>query len=132
MATGDRVVRWVQFNAPVFVRVEGNENGETAQITKVIVVTDPDEMRPATVAGRTALVYDAEFNEVSDRGDTELDYRNRTAREIADDDRDQWPKEDMLGNADETWQIGPDPRQFTDYYLSNDELDEKYPDDEGA
>jgi hypothetical protein len=43
--------RWVQYESPVFVRVEPDEDGRGTEITNVIVVTEPGGLNLARPSG---------------------------------------------------------------------------------
>ncbi|MFJ9371479.1 hypothetical protein ACIRRA_44760 [Nocardia sp. NPDC101769] len=119
-----RPVRWVQFTAPVFVRVQDDEDGWDAEISKVIVVVDPDAMNLARDYEGFG-VYNERFERVPDR-DVLFDGNLRGAVSVAEN-RQRWPKE-QLASLSKEWKAGPYPREDQgEYYLDEDELRDRYP-----
>ncbi|MEV6341252.1 hypothetical protein AB0M12_41850 [Nocardia vinacea] len=119
-------VRWVQFNAPVFVRVQDDEDGWDAEISKVVVVVEPEAMDLVRDYDGFA-VYNERFERVPDR-DVLFDGNLRGAVSVAEDRR-RWPKE-QLASLSKEWKVGPDPREDEgEYYLDEHELAARYPDE---
>lgn len=119
-------VRWVQFTAPVFVRVQPDADGWGTEIPKVIVVVGPDSIDLAHDENGF-VVYNELFERVPDR-DVLFDGNLRGAVSVAEDKR-SWPKE-QLGSYGGGWKAGPDPREDEgDYYLDDDERAARYPDE---
>lgn len=120
--------RWVQYDAPVFVWVEPDEDGMGTEITRVILVTDLGAMYPARDERGHFLVPDSRFELVSpSRRDGTIDGL-RTASSAADD-RHRWPETTVIATGD-GWDAGLDPRGFPDYYLTDKELADEYGDAE--
>ena len=123
-----RVVRWVQYDAPLFVRVEPDEDGWGTEITKVILVVNPQQVPLARDECGHFLVYDEDFNRVANLDtDVRLD-GIRGAVSVAED-KHRWPTEQLLSMND-AWSLGPDPRDDPDYHLTDEEMEAKYPDDQ--
>ncbi|GAA2710371.1 hypothetical protein ACFY2R_29405 [Micromonospora olivasterospora] len=61
-----KTVRWVQYEAAVFVRVEADENGWDTEITKVVTANDADELHLARDDRGHFRVYDENFEPVND------------------------------------------------------------------
>ncbi|MEV4417854.1 hypothetical protein [Catellatospora sp. NPDC049609] len=103
-------VRWVLYEAAVFVRVEADENGANTEITKVVTANDADVLRLALHRGRF-VVYDENFEPVND--DLRLD-GIRGAVSVAED-RHRWPAKEYPA-----WDDGPDPRRYPDLYADDE------------
>lgn len=127
-ASGRPIVRWVQYDAPLFVRVEPDEDGRGTKITKVVLVVTPEQIPLARDMTGHFLVYDESFERVVNLDtDVRLDCI-RGAVSVAED-KHRWPAEHLV-SMNEDWSLGPDPRVDPDYHLTNEELAAKYPDDE--
>jgi hypothetical protein len=119
--------RWVQYEAPVFVRVEPDEDGRGTEITKVIVVVEPDDLNLARDHRGHFLVYDSQFKPIPPSRQYETLDGLRTAVSVAED-RHRWPAENMVAACD-GWDTGPDPRHDPFYYAGDDEVEEDDEDD---
>jgi len=117
-----KTVRWVQYEAAVFVRVEADENGWDTEITKVVTANDTDELHLARDDRGHFRVYDENFEPVND--DLRLD-GIRGAVSVAED-RHRWPAKEYPA-----WDDGPDPRRYPDLYDNDDEEDPFADDDDG-
>lgn len=129
VASGERkTIRWVQYDAPLFVRVEPDENGWGTEITKVVLVVEPSDIHLARDIRGHFLVYDEHFERIENLDlDVTLD-GIRGAVSVAED-KHRWPPENIIA-AGNGWQVGPDPRDAQDYYLDDDELADDYEDDD--
>jgi len=128
-----RAVRWVQYTAPLFVRVQPDEDGwgteiSSTEISKVVLVVDPEDIHPERDDARQFLVYDESFQRIDN---LDLDVRLDGIRDAVSvaEDRHRWPEGQIVALGDD-WEVGPDPRHDPVYYLSDVELAECYPDDE--
>jgi hypothetical protein len=123
--------RWVLYDAPVFVRVEPDDDGWGTEITRVILVTDPGDMRPARDERGHFLVYDHDFELLHGARRDDLIDGLRTADSAASDIH-RWPGQGSVISTGD-WETGPDPRRFPDYYLTDEQLaaiDDDYEDGE--
>lgn len=122
----DRPVRWVQFTTPVFVRVQANEDGWDADITKVVVVTDPAEMNLALDERGHELVYNSDGDRVSP--DERLDIDGfRTAVHVARRTA-AWPAKDFAFSGG--WDEGEDPREIGFEMYEDDPVDDDLDDED--
>jgi hypothetical protein len=126
----------VQYQTPVFVRVEPDADGWGTEITKVVVVVDPDSIELARDERGQFLVYDAEFQPVARSGMGERLDGLSAAVSVAED-RHRWPEEHLVSVGEGPgWEVGPDPRDGPFYYEDDDpdaedEWDEDGEDDDG-
>lgn len=125
---GRKVVRWVQYDAPLFVRVEPDEDGWGTEITKVVLVVNPEEIPLARDLRGHFLVYDENFDQL-DNLDTDVRLDGIRGAVSVAEDKHRWPHEQLVSMT-EAWSLGPDPRSDPDYHLTDEELAAKYPDDE--
>jgi hypothetical protein len=113
-----KTVRWVQYEAQVFVRVEVDENGWDTEITKVVTANDVEELQLARDDRGGFRVYDEQFQPV---GEDEVLDGIQGALSIAED-RHRWPD-----RAYPAWDDGIDPRRDPHWYA--DDPDDEDPDD---
>jgi hypothetical protein len=105
-----KTVRWVQYEAAVFVRIEVAEDRWDTEITKVITANDTEELHLARDDRGHFIVYDENFEKVSE---SEVVDGIRGAVSIAED-RHRWPEKTYPARDD-----GLDPR--SDPFLYADE-----------
>lgn len=98
------------------VRVEITDETEHAEVSKVVVRIDPEDIHLARDYRGQFVVYDEQLEPV--HGDT--DPPTHRALNVAED-RAGWPTTDDLG-----WEEGPDPLRFPDRY---DDLDPDHDDE---
>lgn len=121
-------MRWVQYDVPLFVRVQPDEEGWGTTTPMVVLVTDPEHMPLARDVSGHFLVYDENFERI---GNLDLDVRLdgiRGAVSVAED-KGAWPDHQHIIALGEKWLTGPDPRLDPDYYLGDgvfDALDAQY------
>ncbi|CAI7979650.1 hypothetical protein FRAHR75_670032 [Frankia sp. Hr75.2] len=116
-SVGGSLVRWVQYQAPVFVRVQSDVDGQGGRVTKVIVVADPGDLHLARDGHGRFLVYDNGFDPL--RQDDSQAGLNLVQTVSIAEDRHRWPDGHLvaLGNG---WDSGPDPRIDPAYYPDRD------------
>ena len=119
---GARVTRWVQYDVPMLVRVDQDENGD-ADIAKIVLVADGEFIHPFRDMTGQYRVYDGDFNEIAD--DLRIDGGIRGAVSVAEDFRHRYPLFPMGDRLplDEVWEVGPSPAIDPDYYLTEAELE---------
>ena len=121
--------RWVQYDVPMLIRVDEDEEGYP-DISKIVLVADAEFINPFRDMAGQYRVYDNEFNEVAS------DERVREVIQVAEQFRHRHPLFPM-GNQralEDVWEVGPSPAIDPDYYLTDDELaalDAAYWADEG-
>ncbi|MGH8917321.1 MAG: hypothetical protein ACRD0H_03125, partial [Actinomycetes bacterium] len=101
--------RWVRYEAPVMVCVDVDDNTDHAEITRVVLGIEPDDIHLARDHRGHVLVYDERMerlNPDTDRGDDTVAEAIRTA-----EDRAAWPTPD-----DPDWEEGPDPLRYPSLY----------------
>jgi len=102
-------VRWVQYDVPLFVRVQPDDDGWGTETPMVLLVTDPQHMRLARDWSGHYLVYDENFEPIDNLDlDVKLD-GIRGAVSVAEDKRD-WPDHEHIVVLGKGWITGPDPR----------------------
>ncbi len=111
-----KTVRWVQYEAAVFVRIEVDEDGWDTEITKVVTANDAEELHLARDDRGHFRVYDENFDEASE---SEVLDGIRGAVSIAED-RHRWPQKRYPA-----WDDGLDPRRDPHWYADGDEDQEE-------
>lgn len=116
-----KTVRWIQYEAPVFVRIEVDEDGWDTEITKVVTANDAEELHLFRDDRGQFRVYDEKFEAV--RNDEVLD-GIRGAVSIAED-RHRWPDK-----AYPAWDDGLDPRRDPYFYADDEDPDDDLDDED--
>lgn len=116
-----KTVRWVQYEAAVFVRIEVDEDGWDTEITKVVTANDVEELHLARDDRGHFMVYNEKLEQVSE---SEVLDGIRGAVSIAED-RDRWPEKNYPA-----WDEGLDPRRDAFWYVDDEEADENDDEDE--
>ena len=96
------------------MRVEPDDDGWGTEITKVVLVVEPEDIPLARDDTGHFLVYDEDFDRIQNLAtDIRLD-GIRGAVSVAED-KHRWPGEHLL-STDTGWELGPDPRLHPHYY----------------
>lgn len=112
--------RWVRYEAPVMVCVDIDDDIEHAEITKVVIGIEPDDIHLARDYHGQFLVYDENMEPTHSDTDSDTSRALNTA-----EDRTSWPATDHLD-----WEEGPDPLRFPGLYDDGDTDDQDEDEDE--
>jgi hypothetical protein len=107
-----KTVRWVQYEAAGFVRIEVDEDGWDTEITKVVTANDTEELHLARDDRGHFRVYDETFEPAAES-------------EILDGIRGAgWippGRHPRAEKSDPAWDDGIDPRRDPHWYTEDDE-----------
>ena len=115
-----RIVRWVQYEAAVFVRIEVDQDGWDSEITRVVTANEVEDLHLARDDRGHFMVYDEKFDEADE---SEVLDGIRGAVSIAED-RHRWPERQFRrGMRDPI--LGPTRYWYAeDHEIEDDEITE--------